>query len=111
MNLSADLLRGYTDTVLLCQLEKEDSYGYRISKNVLELSEGGLELKEATLYTAFRRLENAGLIRSWWGDEATGARRRYYSITEEGRKKLTEDRASWMESRDLLDKLISGGAL
>lgn len=111
MNLSADLLRGYTDTILLCQLEKEDSYGYRISKNVLELSEGGLELKEATLYTAFRRLENAGLIRSWWGDETTGARRRYYSITEEGQKKLAEDRASWMESRDLLDKLISGGAL
>ena len=111
MNLSADLLRGYTDTILLCQLEKEDSYGYRISKNVLELSEGGLELKEATLYTAFRRLENAGLIRSWWGDETIGARRRYYSITEEGQKKLAEDRASWMESRDLLDKLISGGAL
>ena len=111
MNLTADLLRGYTDTILLCQLEKEDSYGYRISKNVLELSEGGLELKEATLYTAFRRLENAGLIRSWWGDETTGARRRYYSITEEGQKKLAEDRASWMESRDLLDKLISGGAL
>lgn len=111
MNLSADLLRGYTDTILLCQLEKGDSYGYRISKNVLELSEGRLELKEATLYTAFRRLENAGLIRSWWGDETTGARRRYYSITEEGQKKLAEDRASWMESRDLLDKLISGGAL
>lgn len=109
MNLSADLLRGYTDTILLCQLEKEDSYGYRLSKNVSEQSRGGLELKEATLYTAFRRLEGMGLIRSYWGDEATGARRRYYAITDEGRKKLEEDRACWLESRDILDDLINGG--
>ena len=109
MNLSADLLRGYTDTILLCQLEKEESYGYRLSKNVLEASRGNLDLKEGTLYTAFRRLESAGLIRSRWGDEATGARRRYYSLTEEGRRKLEEDRASWTECRDILDELITGG--
>ena len=46
------------------------------------------ELKEATLYTAFRRLEQAGLILSYWGDETTGARRRYYTITEEGRASI-----------------------
>lgn len=45
------------------------------------------ELKEATLYTAFRRLEQSGAITSYWGDEATGARRKYYSITSEGREK------------------------
>ena len=53
MALSADLLRGYTDTIILKQLSDGDSYGYRISKSVAEQSDGGLELKEATLYTAF----------------------------------------------------------
>ena len=62
MALSADLLRGYTDTIILKQLSDGDSYGYRISKAVAEQSGGGLELKEATLYTAFRRLEAAGCI-------------------------------------------------
>ena len=48
MALSADLLRGYTDTIILKQLSDGDSYGYRISKAVAEQSGGGLELKEAT---------------------------------------------------------------
>ena len=61
MNLSADLLRGYTDPIILQRLEKKDGYGYQISREVSELSGGRVELKEATLYTAFRRMETAGL--------------------------------------------------
>ena len=108
MAISADILRGYTDTIILRQLSLGDSYGYRISKTVADESEGGLEMKEATLYTAFRRLEQAGMIRSYWGDETTGARRRYYAITEEGREKLQKDQAAWQETRLLLDRLLEG---
>ncbi len=106
MTISADLLRGYTETIILRRLDEGDSYGYRINRRVSELSGGTLELKEATLYTAFRRLESAGLIRSYWGDENTGARRRYYSLTEAGRLKLREDTANWQETRKILDELI-----
>ena len=106
MALSADLLRGYTDTIILNQLSEADSYGYEITKRISELSQGMLELKEATLYTAFRRMEEGGLIRSYWGDEATGARRRYYSLTESGREKLKEDRLAWEETRRVMDALI-----
>ena len=108
MKISADVLRGYTDVILLRQLAEEDSYGYRLNKRVAEKSEGQLELKEATLYTAFRRLEDAGLIRSYWGDEATGARRRYYTLTDAGRERLLEEAASWKETRRILEKLIIG---
>lgn len=106
MALSADLLRGYTDTIILRQLSHADSYGYRISKQVSIISQGGLEMKEATLYTAFRRLENAGLIRSYWGDETTGARRRYYAITEAGLEKLTQDCTAWEETKTMMDRLL-----
>lgn len=106
MMISADLLRGYTDAVILRQLKDEDGYGYQISKNVASISGGRLELKEATLYTAFRRLEGAGFIRSYWGDEMIGARRRYYSITEEGRKKFEEEVLAWRESREVLNRLL-----
>ena len=61
MALSADILRGYTDTIILHQLSHGDSYGYQINKTISTLSGGEVELKEATLYTAFRRLEAAGL--------------------------------------------------
>ena len=106
MALSADLLRGYTDTIILRQLSHADSYGYRISKQVALISQGGLEMKEATLYTAFRRLETAGLIRSYWGDETTGARRRYYAITEAGFEKLAQDCNAWEETRIMMDRLL-----
>ncbi len=106
MTLSADILRGYTNTIILRQLSEGDSYGYQINKKVSEVSGGSFEMKEATLYTAFRRLESAGLIRSYWGDENTGARRRYYAITEEGRQRLAQDREAWQETRTLIDTLL-----
>lgn len=109
MALTADILRGYTDSILLCQLSRGDSYGYRLNKRVSSLSDGAFELKEATLYTAFRRLETAGFIRSYWGDEHSGARRRYYALTQAGRERLERDRAQWRETRALLDRLLEDG--
>ncbi len=106
MSLSSDLLRGYTDSIILRRLAEGESYGYRINQEVLAISGGAFEMKEATLYTAFRRLENAGLIRSRWGDEQSGARRRYYSLTGEGREQLRNDINGWKETRELLNMLL-----
>ena len=106
MTISADLLRGYTDTIIMRQLADTDGYGYGISRAVAEKSGGTVQLKEATLYTAFRRMVDDGLIRSYRGDEATGARRRYYSLTEPGREKLAEDKEAWEETRRVIDTLL-----
>ena len=107
---SSDILRGYTDTIILAQLDQGDNYGYVISKNVQEITRGELELKEATLYTAFRRLEESGCISSYWGDENTGARRRYYSITPFGRQTYERLKSEWQVAKALLDRLIEGNA-
>ena len=106
MTISADLLRGYTDTIIMRQLASADGYGYGISRALAEKSEGMIRLKEATLYTAFRRMEENGYIRSYWGNEDTGARRRYYSLTEPGKTKLAEDTAVWEETRRVIDNLL-----
>lgn len=106
MSLSSDLLRGYTDTIILNRLREGDSYGYAINRCIAERSGRALELKEATLYSAFRRMESAGYITSYWGDEESGARRRYYSITQTGRDRLTEDLAAWKETRETLNALL-----
>ena len=107
MSISADTLRGYTDTIILTQLMNKDSYGYEINKNVLQRTNGNYEFKEATLYTAFKRLEQNGLITSYWGEEGAGARRRYYTITEEGRNYWNERNSEWKETRTLLDALLT----
>ncbi len=106
MSTAADLIRGHTDTIILAQLLKKDSYGYEINKTIRMLTAQQYELKEATLYTAFRRLEETGLIYSYWGGETTGARRRYYSITDKGRLEYYKQRAMWKMTKDILEKLI-----
>lgn len=105
---TSELLRGHTDAILLAQLSRGDSYGYQIGKAVSEATGGALELKEATLYTAFRRLEGVGAITSYWGEASAGARRRYYSITETGKEMLEKGRIQWKNVRNMLDTLLQG---
>ena len=109
MSIASDLIRGHTDSIILALLLHGDNYGYEINKSIMQKTDGRYELKEATLYTAFRRLEQAGFIISYWGDEQTGARRRYYSITEEGRELHKSLIADWNYAKELIDKLIIQG--
>ena len=106
MSIASDLIRGHTDTIILARLIGGDNYGYEINKSIQQKTDGKYELKEATLYTAFRRLEQAGCISSYWGDEQTGARRRYYSITDSGREAYSGLIEEWLKAKDLIDKLI-----
>lgn len=109
MSIASDLIRGNTDTIILSSLEKEDSYGYRINKTVSTITAREFEFKEATLYTAFKRLEDSGCIESYWGEENTAARRRYYKITPRGKVILETLRKEWISSRDMIDKLVCNG--
>ena len=109
MSISADILRGHTDTIILTQLVRGDNYGYEINKTVQQRTGGQYGFKEATLYTAFKRLEEAGYIHSYWGNEATGARRRYYAITEEGRAAYRRMMREWQEASSMIEKLIRFG--
>lgn len=106
MSITSDILRGHTETIILSSLMEHDSYGYQINKEILQKTDDAYELKEATLYSAFRRLEQAGCITTYWGDENTGARRRYYSITPEGRRIYEQNKKEWQEAKDLIDKLL-----
>ena len=106
MSISADTLRGHTDTIILTQLMRGDNYGYEINKNIQQRTNGEYGFKEATLYTAFRRLEDSGLIVSYWGDEAVGARRKYYKITQQGREAYRQARAEWADTVRILHALL-----
>lgn len=66
MSITSDILRGHTETIILSLLLKQDSYGYKINKEILARTDRRYELKEATLYSAFKRLEQAGCIRTYW---------------------------------------------
>ena len=106
MSIASDLIRGHTQTIILARLMAGNTYGYEINKSIQQKTGGQYELKEATLYTAFRRLESAGQITSYWGDETTGARRRYYRITDSGREAYKALISEWVRVSGMIEKLI-----
>ncbi len=106
MSITSDMLRGHTETIILASLLECDSYGYQINKEILKKTNNQYELKEATLYSAFRRLEQADCIKTYWGDENTGARRRYYTITPFGRKTYQLNKSEWNEVKEMIDSLL-----
>ena len=109
MSIASDLIRGHTETIILAQLSEGDSYGYQINKAIQRKTDNQYELKEATLYTAFKRLEELGCISSYWGDENRGARRKYYTITPYGRQTYERLVTEWNGAKRLIDRLIEGG--
>jgi len=104
--LSSDLLRGHTDTIILRFLMDGDKYGYEITKLTYEQSDHSYELKEATMYSSFKRLEHDGHITSYWGDETQGGRRKYYRVTASGRELYRINKHNWDDAKDILGKLI-----
>ncbi|MFD1471400.1 PadR family transcriptional regulator [Companilactobacillus mishanensis] len=107
-DISKDIIRGHTNTIVLNILSQGDNYGYEISKTVKKLSDNQYELNEATLYTVFRRLEKNGDISSYWGDESQGGRRKYYRITDQGKETLDSKIKEWNFAKVIIDHLIVG---
>lgn len=106
MSITSDLIRGHTETIILSRLIDGDSYGYEVNKYIKTKTNNEYELKEATLYSAFRRLEEGGMITSYWGNENKGARRRYYSITSRGKDTYFKQKEDWKKAKELIDSLI-----
>jgi len=104
--MSSDLLRGHADTMILRLLADGDKYGYEITKLVYEKSTHQYELKEATMYSSLKRLENDGHITAYWGDETQGGRRKYYHITASGRELYKSNKQNWDFAKQILDQLV-----
>ena len=104
--LSSDVLRGHTDTIILKLLKDGDKYGYEITKLVYEYSDQLYELKEATLYSSLKRLLGGAYIKSYWGDESQGGRRKYYSVTPTGLELYAENKRNWDYAKQILDRLM-----
>lgn len=96
-----ELRRGSLVMAALTALQSE-AYGYALRGR---LSSAGLEVDEGTLYPLIRRLEEQGLLESRWGASAEGRKRRYYTISAEGRELLQELRTEWESIRRSLDQL------
>ncbi len=90
--MDGQLKRGLLDVCVLAAIKSEDSYGYKIIKDLKPY----LSLSESTLYTILKRLEGANMltVRTAQHD---GRLRKYYRITETGIKRIEEFKVEWKE--------------
>ncbi len=106
-SISSDLIRGHINTIILRTLYDGDKYGYEIINEIEEKSKGQYALKQPTLYSALKRLESQDYVTSYWGGVSNGGRRKYFQITDKGRKVVEQNLAEWEYSRTVIDSLIS----
>lgn len=104
--ISSDVIRGYNDTIILYHLLDEASYGYKISKDIKEISNGKYVIKETTLYSTFNRLLKNKYIRSFRKEGSMGKRRTYYEITEAGLQYYEEKCKEWELTKEVINQFI-----
>lgn len=104
-----DLLKGSSNSLLLCLLQEKPMYGYQIVKDLEVRSQGYFKFKEGTLYPALHRLEKSGLIMGKWQMLPNGRQRRYYHITAKGEAKLAAERTQWHDFFTALRLVLQPG--
>jgi transcriptional regulator len=87
--------KGSADLLILALVAEIDLHGYDIARHIEQRSGGTLVFTLASLYATLYRLEDRGLIRGRWVERAGQRRRRYYRITEPGRRALSSQREDW----------------
>ena len=107
-----DLNSGLVALVLLAVLAgtEEDLYGYEIAKRLNRAHDGDPLFKEGTIYPVLRALSASGLLTSRVVPSYSGPPRRYYRITDEGRRVLAEWRRAWVTTRDFVDRFTTDTA-
>ena len=89
--------------LILAIIDREDSYGYEISQTIKLAA----NIKESTLYPILKKLEKAGYMTTY-SQEYQGRKRKYYSITQEGKEQLQFLNEEWLTYKETLDGILEG---
>ena len=89
--------------LILAIIDREDSYGYEISQTIKLAA----NIKESTLYPILKKLEKAGYMTTY-SQEYQGRKRKYYSITQEGKEQLQFLNKEWLTYKETLDGILEG---
>lgn len=111
MQIDKDLVAASATPLVLAILGEGESYGYAILKRVRELSAGELDWTDGMLYPLLHRLHRLGYVTTEWRRPPEGRRRRYYAITDDGRKALAEHKRQWVTVARTLGGIWGGPEL
>ena len=105
----ASWLKGVLDLLVLASLTGGESYGYEIAKTLADAGLG--QIKGGTLYPVLNRLEEAGLLAAEFRAPERGPGRRYYRLTDQGRRTLTEQGDLWLAFDESVRAVLTKGKL
>lgn len=99
----------HTELVVLHLLSREDMYGYQMIAELERKFDKTFSMKEGTLYPILRGLENAGAVESYTNQTEGGRKRKYYHLTERGKKQLVEETQQWRAYEHAINAVLSMG--
>lgn len=106
--MSREVLQGTLDLMVLRTLvAMGPQHGLGLSKRILQVSEGVLDLNQGTLYPALLRLEQRRWIKSRWGVSDNNRRAKFYELTARGRRQVHEETQSWELTVALMAKFLA----
>jgi PadR family transcriptional regulator, regulatory protein PadR len=111
VRIDKDLIAASATPLVLSILAEGESYGYAILKRVRALSAGELEWTDGMLYPLLHRLVRLGYVTTEWRTPPEGRRRRYYTITDEGRDALANQQRQWATVTQALNDVWPGARL
>ena len=93
----ADLLQGTLDLLVLKALALGPLHGLGVSHRIEQITRGTFQVKPGSLFPALHRMEQAGWLKSAWGESENNRRAKYYRITKAGERQLEAEAASWQQ--------------
>lgn len=94
-SISKELIGASATPLILSILRCRDSYGYEIVQMVKEQTGGKVRWKEASIYPVLKKLENSGMIKSYWKVNEGERPRKYYTLLADGKKQLEQNKQEW----------------
>lgn len=107
MKIDRSLLSGSAAMLVMRLLSEKDMYGYQITEELSVRSQNVFQMKSGTLYPLLHTLEQKGWVRAYEQTEG-GRERRYYSITDSGRKALAEKQEEWASYSTAVGRVLGG---
>lgn len=94
-DFKADLLHGTLDLLVLKALSLEPLHGLGVSNRIARITNATFDVKPGSLFPSLHRMEEAGWLKSEWGESENNRRAKYYSLTRAGRRQLETETEDW----------------
>jgi transcriptional regulator len=101
-----EMMQGTLDMLILRTVLLAPAHGHTIAHAIEHTSEDVLQVEHGSLYPALHRLEDRGLIASFWGTSENNRKAKYYRITSAGRKHLASERSRWEQIANAISRVL-----